>query len=1148
MAGVEAVPDVPTCRICRMEEEPGVPLYRPCRCSGSIQYCHQECLVQWLQHSQKTYCELCNYSFVFHKRYTHSMPPGTLPVWLYVRYIAWRATQTVTYVVRAAVVVFAWLLLVPYTTYRVWRMYFNVGDRIADAMLGTHIFRGSADAAHAAPWPALVWTSPHALLASLVALARRVFDELTETWLKSIIVTGSVVLSFVAVLLLREWVVHNVPEAPAPPEDDAPAPAEDAARERMRIAALATAQARAEHMLAADPAQMAYDDLARAALLQAPHAGAPVVEPGAPRPAPAGWGAVPDADEDEWTDDEPAGAPDAVGADDEWVDETDSEASHDADHAHDLAAHLDAHAVLPPAVREFDEEEDDEFGWDDVDGGDHFAEDIESVLEAVGLLGPFVNFLQTLALVQALAVSVITVFVAIPYCAGRLLGFRVLDLVLLPAQALRRVTDPVFEAVLAVVLAPVRWAWPAALEARTVPAAAPAAAFDAPALGVRATYVAPAARYVQALVARGIQMALGLQAHTRGVAAWERVLCVVLGHAYALLLLAAEAYGGALVHGVPMPWAKHVLKQYLLMAKVFAFSVIDLVLFPLFCGVLLEWCLFPLFPGASFRALAGDARAAPFTFTFTRWTSGTVYMFHFAQMLSAIRSVVRPGVMCWMRDAADPDFHPIREIVETRTPLQLRRIWDSVLMYGAVLVLVIGLGLRAACAALPGVLPLHWHPQRPVLHVPIDLILVHFGLRVAVKRTRLAHHAHRAFRAWWIAASKRLRLSAFLMGDEQPGERGFVPATWVDRVRHFVVPRTHPEHDPRFVHNGGYARVPADDHPAPDAQLIIPTNAAGIPIDAAAQAAFEAQQRAIVQMKERAAYTIVYLPPHLYGRIVALIVMLWLSCAVVSVAAFVTPLVVGRTIASLCGRHGMHDVYAIMLGLMALVAATLVRHCVTQLRLPGERRLAKGAAATARVAYVLLAFGTLVPFLVGLVAHQYVVPTQRTIDGVPQLNVFHAWALGVVAMNCALLVILTVFPDDYPMLWDAYDFLHHGRIWRINVAHATRYALLPMLATLLLALVAPYLVATAALVLGGKLGAPADVQQRILRLANAAVLLVALGVVAARALPSRLGIWTDVLRDELFLESTELCNYNEADEKLAPRDGYGPLPDRLVRG
>ena len=626
------------------------------------------------------------------------------------------------------------------------------------------------------------------------------------------------------------------------------------------------------------------------------------------------------------------------------------------------------------------------------------------------------------------------------------------------------------------------------------------------------------------------------------------VKALLVAALWALLLLAAEAYGGAFVHGVPMPWAMHVFKQYMLVVKVFAFSVIDLVLFPLFCGVLLEWCLFPLFPGASFRAMAGDACAAPFTFVFTRWTSGTVYMFHFAQMLSAIRSVVRPGVMCWMRDATDPDYHPIREIVETRTPLQLRRIWDSVLMYGAVLVLIIGLGLRAAFAVLPGVLPLYWHPQSPVLHAPLDLLLVHFGLRLAVKRMRLAHHAHRAFRAWWIAAAKRLRLSAFLMGDEQLGERGYVPATWLDAVRHFVAPRADLEHDPRFVHNGGFARVPADDHPAPDAQLIIPTNAAGIPIDAAAQAAFEAQQRSIVQMKERAAYTIVYLPPHLYGRIVALIVMLWLSCAVVGVAAFVTPLVLGRTIAVLCGLRGMHDTYAVVLGLMALVAATFVRHCVVQLRLPGERRWAKGAAAAARAAYVLLMFGTLVPFLVGLVAHQYIVPTQRMVDGMPQLNVFHTWALGVVAMNCALLAILMVFPDDYPMLWDAYDFLHHGRIWRIHVAHATRHALLPMLATLLVALVAPYLVAAAALALGGQLGASADVQQRVLRFANVAVFLIALGVAGARALPSRLGIWTDVLRDELFLESTELCNYSEADEKLAPRDGYGPLPDRLVRG
>ena len=1074
------------------------------------------------------------------------MPDGTLPVWLYLRYFSWRATQLVTYVLRAATVAFAWLLLVPYTTYRVWCMYFNVGDRIADAVLGTHIFADGASAS--APWPALAWSSPEALVASCVPLARRVLDELTERWLTSVIVTGGVILSFVAVVLLREWVLQHFHEPPeAALEDDAP-PAEDAAHERMRAAALATAQARAEHMLAADPAQLAYDDLARAAQERAPAAAAAELR----RELAAAHDAlqqgmraradafVPPADDDEaWTDE----ASEPHASDDDWVDESDSDAPPPA------PAPAPA-PPPPPPPRELDDEDEDEFGWeDDAQDAEHFAEDIEAVLEAVGLHGPILNFLQTLALVQALAVSVITVFVALPYCAGRLLGFRVLDVVLLPAQALRRVTDPVFELVLGVLLAPVRWAVPAPAPAPTAPTAPVAwPRVEAGALdGVRAAYIAPAARAVQRTGARVVGAAFGLQAHTRGRAVWERVLCVALGHVYALLVLAVEAYGGAWLHGVPMHWARVLLRQYAQVVKVLVFSVIDLVLFPLFCGVLLDWCLFPLFPGASVRRLAGEALAAPFTFAVCRWTSGTVYMFHFAQFLSAIRSVVRPGVMCWMRDASDPDFHPIREILETPSLLQLRRIGDSVVMYGAVLILVFGTGLRTAGAVLPGVLPLRWHPQSPVLHAPLDLLLVHFGLRLAVKRTRLAHHARRAFRRWWIAAAKRLRLSAFLMGDEQPDERGYVPHAWLDAVRHFVWPRADLDRDARFVHNGGYARVPADDHPAPDARLVIPTNAAGVPIDAEAQKAFDEQQASLAKMKDKAAYTIVYLPPHLRRRIVALLVMLWLSSSAVSVAALVAPLLLGRALAYAAGLRDVHDTYTVALGVAAVVAACLVRHCAAQLAMPGDARATRAGAIAGRVAYVLAAFGTLVPLLVGAVLHQYVVPTPRTQDGVPQLNVFHAWALGVVAMNCALLTVLMVRPDDYPMLWDAYDFLQHGRIWRIHVRHATHAALLPMLALLVPALVAPYVVAGTVLACTGQWDAPADVQQRVLCAANAVVVVGAAGAAVVRIVPQRLGLWTSVLRDELFLESTELCNYHEhLDEK--PLDHYGPLPDRIARG
>lgn len=46
------------CRICRMSAEVGTPLFHPCRCSGSIKFVHEPCLIRWLEHSGKAACEV----------------------------------------------------------------------------------------------------------------------------------------------------------------------------------------------------------------------------------------------------------------------------------------------------------------------------------------------------------------------------------------------------------------------------------------------------------------------------------------------------------------------------------------------------------------------------------------------------------------------------------------------------------------------------------------------------------------------------------------------------------------------------------------------------------------------------------------------------------------------------------------------------------------------------------------------------------------------------------------------------------------------------------------------------------------------------------------------------------------------------------
>ncbi len=45
-------------RFCAMAGEDDSPLYYPYACSGSVEYMHQECLLEWLNHSNARRCEV----------------------------------------------------------------------------------------------------------------------------------------------------------------------------------------------------------------------------------------------------------------------------------------------------------------------------------------------------------------------------------------------------------------------------------------------------------------------------------------------------------------------------------------------------------------------------------------------------------------------------------------------------------------------------------------------------------------------------------------------------------------------------------------------------------------------------------------------------------------------------------------------------------------------------------------------------------------------------------------------------------------------------------------------------------------------------------------------------------------------------------
>nr|XP_055057984.1 E3 ubiquitin-protein ligase MARCH6 isoform X3 [Misgurnus anguillicaudatus] len=112
------------CRVCRSEGTQDKPLYHPCVCTGSIKFIHQECLVQWLKHSRKEYCELCKHRFAFTPIYSPDMP-SRLPVQDIFAGLVTSIGTAIRYWFHYTLVAFAWLGVVPLTACRIYKCLFT---------------------------------------------------------------------------------------------------------------------------------------------------------------------------------------------------------------------------------------------------------------------------------------------------------------------------------------------------------------------------------------------------------------------------------------------------------------------------------------------------------------------------------------------------------------------------------------------------------------------------------------------------------------------------------------------------------------------------------------------------------------------------------------------------------------------------------------------------------------------------------------------------------------------------------------------------------------------------------------------------------------------------------------------------------------
>jgi len=105
------------CRVCRGPAEEGRPLFKPCKCSGSIGLTHQDCLTSWLDVTRGGgKCELCSTRFQFAPRYAPGAPDRLPTRQVCLRILRRAGAKWLPFALRFFLSISLWLVVLPLST------------------------------------------------------------------------------------------------------------------------------------------------------------------------------------------------------------------------------------------------------------------------------------------------------------------------------------------------------------------------------------------------------------------------------------------------------------------------------------------------------------------------------------------------------------------------------------------------------------------------------------------------------------------------------------------------------------------------------------------------------------------------------------------------------------------------------------------------------------------------------------------------------------------------------------------------------------------------------------------------------------------------------------------------------------------------
>ncbi|KAL8097138.1 hypothetical protein AgCh_030293 [Apium graveolens] len=645
------------CRICRNPGDVDNPLRYPCACSGSIKFVHQDCLLQWLNHSNARQCEVCKHPFSFSPVYAENAP-ARLPFQEFIIGIVVKAFHVLQFFLRLSFVLSVWLLIIPFITFWIWRLAFVRSFGEAQRLFFSHI--------------------------STTAV-------LTDC-LHGFLLSASIVFIFLGATSLRDYFRHlrEIGGHDGEREDEGERNGARAAR-------------------------------------RPPH-------------VPANRNLVGDINAED------AGGAQGVAGAGQLI----------RRNAENVAARWEMQAARLEAHMEqiFD-------GMDDADG----AEDVPFD-ELVGMQGPVFHLVENAFTVLASNMIFLGVVIFVPFSLGRIILYYLSWLV-------STATTPVLpftESALSLANATLNM---------TSGSHENSIGQFAEKVSLNATGLTNLSNNGTTTVSADILKGAGI-----GASRLSDVTTLAVGYMFIFSLVFVYLGTVALIRytkGEPLTIGRFygiasvaetipslfrqflaAMRHLLTMIKVAFLLVIELGVFPLMCGWWLDVCTIRMF-GKSIAERVDFFSVSPLASSLIHWVVGIIYMLQISIFVSLLRGVLRNGVLYFLRDPADPNYNPFRDLIDDPVHKHARRVLLSVAVYGSLIVMLVFLPVKLAMRVAPSIFPLDISVSDPFTEIPADMLLFQICIPFALEHFKLRKKIKSLLRYWFTAVGWALNLTEFLL-------------------------------------------------------------------------------------------------------------------------------------------------------------------------------------------------------------------------------------------------------------------------------------------------------------------------------------------------------------------------------------------------